>query len=98
MAVRAFLQERVAAVAATNGSICRQGRSHGDTLHGGIYGWDWRNWTILARTDTSVTYHHLDAADEGFPGDVEATVRSSPPSLHLVFLAFTLTQTARGDR
>ncbi|KAI1790677.1 galactose mutarotase-like protein [Ganoderma leucocontextum] len=45
-----------------------------DTLHGGIYGWDRRNWTILTRTDTSVTYHHLDAADEGFPGDVEATV------------------------
>ena len=69
-----------------------------DTLHGRIYGWARRNWTILARTDTSVTYHHLDAADEGFPGDVEATVRSSP-SLHLVLLVFTLmlTQTARGD-
>ncbi|KAM5537817.1 hypothetical protein V8D89_008585 [Ganoderma adspersum] len=48
-----------------------------DTLHGGIYGWDRRNWTVLARTDTSVTYHHLDAADEGFLGDVEATVTHS---------------------
>ncbi|KAM5537708.1 hypothetical protein V8D89_008621 [Ganoderma adspersum] len=48
-----------------------------DTLHGGIYGWDRRNWTVLARTETSVTYHHLDAADEGFPGDVEATVTHS---------------------
>ena len=53
-------------------------RTGQDTLHGGIYGWDRRNWTVLARTGTSVTYHHLDAADEGFPGDVDATVRSSP--------------------
>ena len=56
-------------------------RTGQDTLHGGIYGWDRRNWTVLARTGTSVTYHHLDAADEGFPGDVDATVR--PPHLPL---------------
>ncbi|KAI0784444.1 galactose mutarotase-like protein [Abortiporus biennis] len=43
-----------------------------DTLHGGIYGWDRRNWTIVSKTKTSVTYHHLDAADEGFPGNVSA--------------------------
>ncbi|KAI5116713.1 hypothetical protein M0805_003225 [Coniferiporia weirii] len=41
-----------------------------DTLHGGIYGWDRRNWTIVKRTPTSVTYRHFDAADEGFPGNV----------------------------
>ena len=46
-----------------------------DTLHGGIYGWDRRNWTIVERNSTSVTYHHLDRADEGFPGYVEALVR-----------------------
>ena len=46
-----------------------------DTLHGGIYGWDRRNWTIVAKSKTSVTYHHLDAADEGFPGNVSAYVR-----------------------
>ncbi|KAI0751946.1 galactose mutarotase-like protein [Daedaleopsis nitida] len=45
-----------------------------DTLHGGIYGWDRRNWTIVARNQTSVTYFHLDRADEGFPGFVEAHV------------------------
>ncbi|GJE96237.1 galactose mutarotase [Phanerochaete sordida] len=43
-----------------------------DTLHGGIYGWDRRNWTIVTKSPTSVTYHHLDAADEGFPGNVSA--------------------------
>ena len=34
-------------------------RTGQDTLHGGIYGWDRRNWTVLARTGTSVTYHHI---------------------------------------
>lgn len=48
-----------------------------DTLHGGVYGWDRRNWTIVSRTPSSVTYHHLDAADEGFPGNVSAFVRSA---------------------
>ncbi|KAJ3480513.1 hypothetical protein NLI96_g8289 [Meripilus lineatus] len=43
-----------------------------DTLHGGIYGWDRRNWTIVHKSATSVTYGHLDAADEGFPGTVTA--------------------------
>ena len=47
-----------------------------DTLHGGIYGWDRRNWTIVERTSTSVTYFHLDRADEGFPGYVETHVSS----------------------
>ncbi|KAH8801236.1 galactose mutarotase-like protein [Flagelloscypha sp. PMI_526] len=43
-----------------------------DTLHGGILGWDRRNWTIVAKTPTSVTYKHIDPADEGFPGTVTA--------------------------
>ncbi|KAI0806052.1 galactose mutarotase-like protein [Irpex lacteus] len=43
-----------------------------DTLHGGIYGWDRRNWTIVSKTTNSVTYRHFDAADEGFPGNVTA--------------------------
>ncbi|KAJ7260103.1 galactose mutarotase-like protein [Mycena rebaudengoi] len=43
-----------------------------DTLHGGIFGWDRRNWTIVAKTATSVTYKHFDPADEGFPGNVTA--------------------------
>ncbi|KAJ3517703.1 hypothetical protein NLJ89_g330 [Agrocybe chaxingu] len=43
------------------------------TLHGGIIGWDRRNWTLEAKTSTSVTYKHVDNADEGFPGLVTAT-------------------------
>ncbi|KAM6492142.1 galactose mutarotase-like protein [Amanita muscaria] len=46
------------------------------TLHGGIKGWDRRNWTIVARTPTSVTYRHLDDADEGFPGNATHAVFS----------------------
>ena len=45
-----------------------------DTLHGGIYGWDRRNWTIVQKSKTSVTYLHIDDADEGFPGTVTAYV------------------------
>ncbi|KAI0062709.1 galactose mutarotase-like protein [Artomyces pyxidatus] len=51
-----------------------------DTIHGGIYGWDRRNWTISARTPTSVTYQHIDNADEHFPGTVVAYVTHSVAS------------------
>jgi len=40
------------------------------TLHGGIYGWDRRNWTVVEKFPSSVTYKHIDNADEGFPGVV----------------------------
>uniref|UniRef100_A0A0W0ETF1 Galactose mutarotase-like protein n=1 Tax=Moniliophthora roreri TaxID=221103 RepID=A0A0W0ETF1_MONRR len=40
------------------------------TLHGGIYGWDRRNWTIVSRSPTSVTYQHIDDGDENWPGKV----------------------------
>jgi aldose 1-epimerase len=52
-----------------------------DTLHGGIYGWDRRTWTITEKNSTSVTYMHYDNADEGFPGIVITTVRARSPSL-----------------
>ncbi|KAH8101646.1 galactose mutarotase-like protein [Phellopilus nigrolimitatus] len=45
-----------------------------DTLHGGTVGWDRRNWTITAKSATSVTYKHLDPGDEGFPGNVTVFV------------------------
>ncbi|KAJ7253171.1 galactose mutarotase-like protein [Mycena rebaudengoi] len=45
------------------------------TLHGGIYGWDRRNWTTVDSSPTSVTFQHIDTADEGFPGTV--TVRAT---------------------
>jgi aldose 1-epimerase len=27
-----------------------------DTLHGGPDGWDWRNWTVVAHTGSSITF------------------------------------------
>ncbi|KAF8517676.1 galactose mutarotase-like protein, partial [Hysterangium stoloniferum] len=44
------------------------------TLHGGTIGWDRRNWTVVSQSKTSVTFAHVDPADEGFPGTVIAQV------------------------
>lgn len=46
------------------------------TLHGGIIGWDRRNWTISEKKPSSVTYKHIDDGDEGFPGKVIVYVRT----------------------
>ncbi|KAI0048896.1 galactose mutarotase-like protein [Auriscalpium vulgare] len=51
-----------------------------DTIHGGIYGWDRRNWTLVSSSPMSVTYQHIDNADEGFPGTVVAFVTHSVES------------------
>ncbi|KAK2789658.1 hypothetical protein FQN52_005997 [Onygenales sp. PD_12] len=40
------------------------------TLHGGIVGYDQRNWTVANYTDNSITFSLLDTGFEGFPGDV----------------------------
>lgn len=44
------------------------------TLHGGKIGWDRRNWTLAARTTNSLTFSHIDAGDENFPGNVSVKV------------------------
>ncbi|KAI1330600.1 aldose-1-epimerase [Xylariaceae sp. FL0255] len=42
-----------------------------DTLHGGPDGWDWRNFTVVEHTNSSITFSILDPAGmEGFPGEV----------------------------
>ncbi|KAK8086763.1 aldose 1-epimerase [Apiospora phragmitis] len=42
-----------------------------DTLHGGKDGWDWRNFTVVAHTDDSITFSIVDPdGKEGFPGEV----------------------------
>jgi aldose 1-epimerase len=41
-----------------------------DTLHGGVVGYDQRNWTVTSLSDTSITFTLLDDAFEGFPGSV----------------------------
>jgi aldose 1-epimerase len=42
-----------------------------DTLHGGPNGWDWRNFTVVAHTDNSITFSIIDPDGmQGFPGEV----------------------------
>jgi len=42
-----------------------------DTLHGGPDGWDWRNFTVAAYTNNSITFSIVDPdGKEGFPGEV----------------------------
>jgi aldose 1-epimerase len=42
-----------------------------DTLHGGPNGWDWRNFTVVAHTNNSITFSIVDPdGEQGFPGEV----------------------------
>lgn len=41
-----------------------------DTLHGGLVGYDMRNWTVTAHTQSSITFTLFDEGFENFPGDV----------------------------
>ncbi|MCJ1432399.1 hypothetical protein MMC27_001755 [Xylographa pallens] len=51
-----------------------------DTLHGGIVGYDQRNWTVVSQNSTTITFSLLDQAFEGFPGTIitYATYTVSP--------------------
>ncbi|KAK1761409.1 galactose mutarotase-like domain-containing protein [Echria macrotheca] len=49
-----------------------------DTLHGGPDGWDWRNFTVVAYTNSSITFSIVDPdGKEGFPGEVVAFITYS---------------------
>jgi len=49
-----------------------------DTLHGGPDGWDWRNWTVVAHTTSSITFSLTDTdGNQGFPGEVVSYVTYS---------------------
>lgn len=51
-----------------------------DALHGGLRGWDWRNWTVTAHTTDSITFSLVDPdGAEGFPGEVISYVVSLRP-------------------
>ncbi len=42
-----------------------------DTLHGGPDGWDYRNFTVVAQMENSITFSIIDPdGKEGFPGEV----------------------------
>lgn len=46
-----------------------------NTLHGGPDGWDWRNFTVVAHTENSITFSIVDPdGKEGFPGEVIAYI------------------------
>ncbi|KIJ70101.1 hypothetical protein HYDPIDRAFT_23244 [Hydnomerulius pinastri MD-312] len=46
-----------------------------DTLHGGLVGYDRRNWTLTAQTKSAVTFNLTDPdGDQGFPGTVKTSV------------------------
>ncbi|KIY03596.1 uncharacterized protein Z520_00287 [Fonsecaea multimorphosa CBS 102226] len=44
-----------------------------DTLHGGVVGYDQRNWTVVASSSSSITFSLLDTGFQGFPGTVLTT-------------------------
>lgn len=46
-----------------------------NTLHGGPDGWDWRNFTVVSYTNSSITFSIVDPdGKEGFPGEVVAFI------------------------
>ena len=49
-----------------------------DTLHGGPDGWDWRNFSVVAYTNNSITFSIVDPdGKEGFPGEVVSFITYS---------------------
>ncbi|KAF7556496.1 hypothetical protein G7046_g6283 [Stylonectria norvegica] len=49
-----------------------------DTLHGGPDGWDYRNFTVVAHTNASITFSLVDPdGKEGFPGEVVSYITYS---------------------
>jgi aldose 1-epimerase len=66
-----------------------------NTLHGGRNGWDYRNFTVVSVTNTSITFSLFDPSGTmGFPGDVLSyiTYTLSPYTWHIKMTAFSLTQ------
>ena len=64
----------------------------GNSLHGGTVGFDARDWTLDAATDTSATFSLVSAdGDQGFPGELTATVTYtvSPGSVRIDYVATT---------
>ncbi|CAI4214448.1 unnamed protein product [Parascedosporium putredinis] len=48
-----------------------------NTLHGGPDGWDWRNFTVVAHTNSSITFSFsMRTASKGFPATSSRTSRT----------------------
>ncbi len=66
-----------------------------DTLHGGPDGWDWRNFTVVAHTDSSITFMIVDPdGKEGFPGEVVSYVTYTLEGMdwHIKMIAMATTK------
>ncbi|KAJ7682647.1 galactose mutarotase-like protein [Mycena polygramma] len=51
-----------------------------DTLHGGLVGYDQREWSVVKQTSNSVTFSLVDPdGDQGFPGRMHATSDKETP-------------------
>jgi aldose 1-epimerase len=66
-----------------------------NTLHGGLDGWDWRNFTVVAQTKDSITFSIVDPdGKEGFPGEVVSyvTYTLTPNTWHIKIVALATTK------
>lgn len=70
--------------------------SGADTLHGGPDGWDWRNWTVVAHTESSITFSITDPDGmEGFPGEVVSFVTYSVSNMTLDYKMVAMATTKK---
>ncbi|KAK3177724.1 hypothetical protein K4F52_009528 [Lecanicillium sp. MT-2017a] len=66
-----------------------------NTLHGGPDGWDWRNFTVVAHTDSSITFMLVDPdGKEGFPGEVVSYITYTLEGMdwHIKMIAMATTK------
>lgn len=67
-----------------------------DTLHGGSDGWDYRNFTVQAHTDDSITFSIVDPdGKEGFPGEVVSYITYTVTNLTWDFKMIALATTKK---
>ncbi|EON69398.1 hypothetical protein W97_08658 [Coniosporium apollinis CBS 100218] len=69
--------------------------NNNNTLHGGPRGWDWRNFTVVAHTTSSVTFSIVDPdGEQGFPGEVISyiTYTVTPYQWHIKMVALATTK------
>ncbi|KAJ4371463.1 hypothetical protein N0V83_004680 [Neocucurbitaria cava] len=66
-----------------------------NTLHGGPDGWDYRNFTVVAHTNDSITFSIVDPdGKEGFPGEVVSyvTYTMTPNTWNIKIVALATTK------
>ncbi|KAL5115897.1 hypothetical protein ACEQ8H_006213 [Pleosporales sp. CAS-2024a] len=69
--------------------------NNNDTLHGGPYGWDYRNFTLVSHTSDSITFSIVDPdGEQGFPGEVISyiTYTTTPNTWKIKIMAMATTK------